>query len=143
MEESVRELFVVACTAGAKEDTLLYHSLQKQCCGDFYFFEHNQRGLPACYNEYLDRFAGSDRILLLVHSDVAIADIFFREKLADATKLFNVIGLAGSSTFDLQKTTPHYAWTVWPRECLSGLSSICLATARPVGFAWAQRRDVA
>jgi hypothetical protein len=116
----VRDLFVVACTAGAKEDTLLYRSLQKQRFDAFFFFENNRRGLPACYNEYLDKLAGSDRILVLAHADVAIADIFCQEKLTDAAKLFNIIGLAGSSTFDLHKSTPHYAWTVWPRECLSG-----------------------
>jgi hypothetical protein len=110
----------VSCTAGAKEETLLYRSLQKLRFDDYYFFEGNRRGLPECYNEYLDRLAGTDRILVLVHADVTIADVFVQEKLTDAAKTFNIVGLAGSSKFDLHVQTPHYAWPVWPRECLSG-----------------------
>jgi hypothetical protein len=53
---------------GVKETTELYRSLQKLQIADYHFFEHNRRGLSECYNEYLDRFAGTDWIVVLVHS---------------------------------------------------------------------------
>jgi hypothetical protein len=116
----MRDFLFVSCTAGHKEETVLYRSLEKLLIHDYFFFENNRRGLPACYNEYLEKLAGTDRILVLVHSDVTIADIFVREKVDEATKTFNVVGLVGSSTFNFGLQTPHYAWPVWPRECLSG-----------------------
>ena len=116
----MRDLFFVSCTAGRKEETALYRALEKLGICDYFFFENNRRGLPECYNEYLDKLALTDRILVLVHSDVTIADIFVRDKVIEAARSFNVVGLVGSSKFNFDLQTPHYAWPVWPRECLSG-----------------------
>jgi hypothetical protein len=116
----MRELFFVSCSRGAKEATELYRSLQKLQIADYHFFEHNRRGLSECYNECLDRFAGTDRILVLAHSDVTVADVFVREKLNDAVGRFDVIGLAGSAYFDVGAQTATYAWPVWPPQYLSG-----------------------
>jgi hypothetical protein len=116
----VRELFFVSCSRGVKETTELYRSLQKLQIADYHFFEHNRRGLSECYNEYLDRFAGTDWIVVLVHSDVTVADVFVREKLNDALATFDVVGLAGSAYFDIGAQTTTYAWPVWPAQYLSG-----------------------
>jgi hypothetical protein len=116
----MRDVFFLSCTRGGKEETALYRSLQRLQIRDFHFIEHNQRGLPECYNEYLDKLAGTDQILVFVHSDVTIADVFVREKLNEAAKTFNIIGLVGSARFDFLVEREHYAWTVWPRDCLSG-----------------------
>ena len=34
--------------------------------------------------------------------------------------MFNVVGLVGTSYFDLNAPKADYAWTVWPRQHLSG-----------------------
>jgi hypothetical protein len=116
----MRDLVFVACARGAKEDTLLYRSLQNLQIGDFHFFEQNRRGLPDCYNEWLDRLAGTDRILVLAHADVSITDAFVREKLNEAIRQFQIVGLAGSAHFDPRAPVPCYAWGVWPAQYLSG-----------------------
>jgi len=116
----MRNLFFLSCARGAKEETPLYHSLQKLQVEDYFFFEGNRRGLPECYNEYLDKLAGTDCILVLVHADVTIADVFFREKLTKAAAMFNIVGLVGSADFDFRRDTPDYRWRAWPREWLSG-----------------------
>jgi hypothetical protein len=116
----MRELYFVSATRAAKEDTPLWVSLQALGIHDYFFFEHNQRGLPACYNEVLDHLAGSDRILVLSHADVTLADVFVRQKVNQALTVFDIVGLVGSSYFDVHKPTTHYAWEVWPIEHLSG-----------------------
>jgi len=116
----MRKMSFVTCTTGVKEQTLLYRSLQKLKITDYEFIEHNCRGLSECYNQWLDRYAGEDRLLVLVHSDVAIADVFIDEKLDAAAQAFNIIGLVGTTHFNFQAPVPHFAWPVWPREYLSG-----------------------
>lgn len=55
----------------------------------------NRQGLGAIYNRYLsDRHA--DKILVFVHDDVRIEDLFFVEKLNEAVRTFDVVGLAGN-----------------------------------------------
>lgn len=116
----MRELFFVSSTRDAKESTPLWISLQalgvKECC----FFENNRRGLAECYNEYLDKLAGSDRILVLAHADITLADVFVREKVNQAVTVFDIVGVVGSSAFDIRTPTDHYAWRMWPPEHLSG-----------------------
>ena len=115
-----RDIFVVSTAIAAKESTLIYPSLNKLGLGDFQIVEHNRRGLSEVYNDFLDRFAGQDLLLLLVHSDVVIFDAFIREKLGQASSVFNIIGLVGSSHFDPALRTPDFNWTIWPPQFLSG-----------------------
>lgn len=114
------DLFFVSCTRGAKEDTPLFASLRALGMGDFHFFEYNRRGLPECYNEWLDRLAGQDVLLVLAHDDVMLGDVFLREKLRLAVATFNIVGVVGSSYIDLRSNAPHYAWDRMPAEHLSG-----------------------
>jgi hypothetical protein len=116
----MRDFFFVSCSRGGKEDTPLYRSIQKLGISDYYFFENNRRGLPDCYNEYLNKLAGTDLVVVLAHADVTVADVFVREKLTHAAKTFSVVGLAGSAYFDLQLQTPSYEWEIWPQQYLSG-----------------------
>lgn len=116
----MRELFFVSCTPGRQEDTPLWVSLQKLGINTFHFFEHNRQGLPACYNTYLNQHAGTNRILVLVHDDVTIGDVFIREKLDDAVLMFDIVGVVGSGYFDAQARPRNYTWSVWPREYQSG-----------------------
>jgi hypothetical protein len=116
----LRNIHVVAAAKGSKESTLIYESLGKLGISSFEVIEHNRRGLPLVYNEVLDRFAGQDRIVVLVHSDVRICDVFIREKLSAAAAAFNIIGVVGSAQFDPDRQTPNFAWTIWPEKVLSG-----------------------
>lgn len=55
----------------------------------------NQRGLGTVYNRFLNA-RHADKILVFVHDDVSIEDLFFVEKLNEAVRTFDVVGLAGS-----------------------------------------------
>jgi len=129
----LRDIFVVSTAIGPKESTLIYRSLGKLGLDAFQIVEHNRRGLSEIYNEFLDRFAGQDLIVVLAHSDVLIFDAFIREKLSHASTLFNIIGLVGSSHFDVAKETPAYGWAIWPPEALSGSVEHLLADG---SFRW-------
>jgi hypothetical protein len=116
----MKELLFVSATRGAKEHTPLWASLQALGVNSFHFFEHNQRGLPVCYNECLDRLAGSAQILVLAHSDITLADVFVREKVNHALTAYDIAGVVGSAWFDIHRQADNYAWQVWPAEYLSG-----------------------
>ncbi|HVX86845.1 MAG TPA: hypothetical protein VH253_18830 [Phycisphaerae bacterium] len=116
----MREIRFISTCRGAKEETPLYASLNRLGVGSRRFFEHNQRGLPECYNEALDDAAGSDTILVLAHSDVLIADSFAAEKLDQVIGWADVIGVVGSAHFHADIDAAAYRWSVWPREALSG-----------------------
>lgn len=116
----MRQIVWVSCCRGAKEETALFESLEKLAQPEAWFFEHNTRGLGTCYNEALERAAGSDRILALVHADVVVADAFAVEKLSDAMQWADVVGLVGSAAFDADVEKDAYRWSAWPREALAG-----------------------
>jgi GT2 family glycosyltransferase len=60
----------------------------------------NRHGLGTIYNRYLKpRYA--DKILVFVHDDARIEDLFFVDKLNQAIQEFDVIGLAGNQRPDL------------------------------------------
>lgn len=79
----MKELFFVSCTKGSKEETDLYRSLRKLGTDRSLFFENNQKGLSTCYNSVLDERAGRDEIVIFVHDDVTIGDLFIQEKLTE------------------------------------------------------------
>ena len=91
----MKKLSVVSCTRGRKEETDLYHSLRKLGTSCFVFIENNRNGLSTCYNRILDERAGRDEIVIFVHDDVTIGDLFLREKITTA--------------FD-ERTTQSQAW---------------------------------
>lgn len=65
----------------------------------------NREGLGVIYNRFLkSRYAS--KIVVFVHDDVGIEDLFFVEKLNAAIETFDVIGLAGNQTPDLA----HPSW---------------------------------
>jgi hypothetical protein len=69
----ISKLFIVSCTRGCKEETVLYRSLQRLGIDSFLFFENNEKGLSTCYNAVLDAKADSDEIVIFVHDDVSIS----------------------------------------------------------------------
>jgi hypothetical protein len=56
----------------------------------------NQRGLSELYNQSIYR-EGMDRILVFVHDDVWIDDLFFADRINHGLLHFDVIGVAGNS----------------------------------------------
>jgi len=100
----VRKLLIVSCTRGRKEETDLYRSLRKLGMDCFLFIENNQKGLSTCYNRILDEKADRDEIVIFVHDDVTIGDVFLQEKITEAfnQKDFAIAGLAGTSDFKIR-----------------------------------------
>jgi GT2 family glycosyltransferase len=116
----MRDLRIISTCQGAREETALHASLQKLGFTACHFFEHNRRGLSACYNEALDHAAGTDAILVLAHSDLVIADASAVEKIVAATQWADVLGLVGSAEFTADIEQNAYRWSAWPRAALSG-----------------------
>jgi hypothetical protein len=69
---------------------------------DFCIIRDNKRGLSDLYNEYLNKKEHQKDILLFVHDDVELEDIFLVEKLLNSP--YEVTGLAGAKSIDLSKT---------------------------------------
>src|SRR5882762_10327998 len=95
---AMRELFIVSCTRGRKEETDLYRSLRKLGPDSFLFIENNRKGLSTCYNRILDE------IVIFVHDDVTIGDLFLQEKITEAfdQRNYAIAGLAGTSDFKIR-----------------------------------------
>lgn len=55
----------------------------------------NSRGLPEIYNERIDAGDGSD-ILVFIHDDVWLDDIFFAAHLIEGLRRYDVLGVAGN-----------------------------------------------
>ena len=55
----------------------------------------NKAGLGTIYNRHLNG-RNKDKILVFVHDDCRIEDLFFGEKLNQAMKVFDVVGVAGN-----------------------------------------------
>jgi GT2 family glycosyltransferase len=118
----MRKLFIVSCTRGRKEETDLFRSLRKLGMDCFLFFENNQEGLPTCYNRMLDEKAGRDEIVIFVHDDVTIGDVFFQEKITEAfdQRNYAIAGLAGTSDFKIHPDLAVTSWFQPPPEAWSG-----------------------
>jgi GT2 family glycosyltransferase len=55
----------------------------------------NKRGLPDVYNENLAA-AANDSVVVLLHDDVWIDDLFFYQRVIEGLRTFDVIGVAGN-----------------------------------------------
>ena len=100
--------------------------------------EHNRRGLSTIYNEAIDREqkAGDFDALVLVHDDVYLTDVFWKEKLEKGFENYDIIGLAGTSYLSLKNmnlTTP-IAWHNSPKDRWVG--SVEHQTPNKDSFQW-------
>jgi hypothetical protein len=120
------KLLIVICTQ-AKTDAEfqklpIYPSLKKQYDVhspniDFHVFKDNKRGLSECYNEVLKDPKNANKIVLFVHDDVELEDLFLYEKLVDSP--YSITGLAGAKSFNRQ--SEKLAWHLSaPREDFVG-----------------------
>lgn len=55
----------------------------------------NSRGLPEVYNRRIDADDPSE-VLVFIHDDVWIEDVFFVDRVIEGLKIFDVIGIVGS-----------------------------------------------
>lgn len=130
----MNELFFVSCTRGRKEETALYRSLRKLGTDRFQFFENNQKGLPTCYNSVLDERGSRDDIVIFVHDDVTIGDLFIREKLTAGFDHndYAIAGLAGNPIFTINSRAKITPWWTPPQECHSGAVEHCGSDSSPI-----------
>ncbi len=57
---------------------------------------NNRAGLPAVYNRQISE-ENREKILLFVHDDVWLDDCFVYDRLQEALKVFDIVGLAGNT----------------------------------------------
>lgn len=111
-----QKLLIVTCTQAKTSEEFvqkpLYKSLQKQCelnsNVSFHIFKDNKRGLSECYNEVLYDPSNANKIVLFVHDDIELEDIFLFEKLTNSP--YSITGLAGTKTFN--KRSDKLAWHI-------------------------------
>ena len=60
------------------------------------FHTNNKVGLPSIYNQYINKDF-EDKILVMVHDDLYIDDLRLEEKIYQALKTYDLIGLAGTT----------------------------------------------
>jgi hypothetical protein len=77
--------------------------LDSLCCDvELHIKFENTRGLSECYNEYIDELADKCDVLLFVHDDVYVDDRRMGQKLKESLETFDIIGLAGTSSWQVQ-----------------------------------------
>lgn len=84
-------------------------------------FYENVKGMSTCYNEALSkaRMSGLDTdVMIFIHDDVMINDMFIFEKLFTDFQIYDVIGLAGARRFSL--TTMPVCWHAAPKDSFTG-----------------------
>jgi hypothetical protein len=110
----MNKLLIVTCTKAKTdkefESRPIYQSLKKQFESnadiDFCVFKDNKKGLSECYNSVLKDSNNADKVVLFVHDDVVLEDLFLYEKLINSP--YSITGLAGAKTFN--KSIDKLAW---------------------------------
>lgn len=106
---------IITCTRAKTQQEFeqrpIFESLEKQAKTnsniDVVVVKNNKKGLSVVYNEFLAA-ANSNEILLFVHDDVVLEDLFLYEKLVKSP--YAITGLAGAKTFN--KRSQNLAWHV-------------------------------
>lgn len=110
----INKLLIVICTQAKTdkefEQKPISLSLKKQYEStsniNFHIFKDNKRGLGSCYNEILKDPSNIDKVVLFVHDDVVLEDLFLYEKLMSSP--YSITGLAGTKAFN--KQADKMAW---------------------------------
>jgi hypothetical protein len=130
-----RHVRFVSCTRSDRQEfltrSLLGHTVSKlspilgrNMSLDLY--ASNIEGLPAQYNKSIEKALKEFKkdelpIMLFVHDDVRIEDLFFYEKLVMSMQLAPIVGLAGSSSFN-----PLQEPVAWPQKAFKDKFSGCV-----------------
>lgn len=98
-----KQLYFVSATAKkCKEDTLIFKSLNQMFqlgiikAGSYNIITDNKEPLAKVYNQFLNTRFYKEKIVVFVHDDVMIEDMFIKSKLNDAMKTFDIVGVAGT-----------------------------------------------
>jgi hypothetical protein len=83
-----------------KEKSQLYPFLEKEKNIKYTIIYQNKVGLPKIYNTFISEDNRNER-LIFVHHDVSIEDIFLCEKLDSAFLKYDIVGLAGSKSCNI------------------------------------------
>jgi SAM-dependent methyltransferase len=75
-------------------------------------FDNNRTGLSALYNAAIEQAASSPAILVFVHDDVSLNDFFWTERVREALRQFDVVGLAGNR----RRVPQQPAWAFATRD---------------------------
>jgi len=111
-----QKVLVVVTTPKSRseyEDSKEYKSLEKiiydntytdnggtNCRVELDIVDYNTEGLPSVYNRYMNS-KYSEYIVCFIHDDVAVYDNNLYEKLVEAHKTHEVVGLAGATKINL------------------------------------------
>lgn len=125
---------IVSCTKETEKDFYKKTPLGRSLCkinvmdlnsdvSSMIFFE-NTKGISECYNTALNTIYSkvpdkNEHIVIFIHDDVFINDMFMFEKLQDGISRFDVIGVAGSNDFSLKRIP--VTWHNSDRNSWSGL----------------------
>jgi GT2 family glycosyltransferase len=77
----------------------------------------NTKGLSECYNEFIDELSDKCDIMVFIHDDVYLDDRRLSKKLKEATENFDIVGLAGTGSFQVQSPA---IWNNSDKESWSG-----------------------
>jgi hypothetical protein len=110
----MNKLLIVTCTKAKTdkefEQRPIFSSFKKQYETNSniepFIFKDNQKGLSECYNEILKDPKNQDKMVLFVHDDVVLEDLFLYEKLMNSP--YSITGLAGTKSFN--KKADKMAW---------------------------------
>lgn len=103
MDKASPGITVVVATRLSKEDflerSLLGKTLVRRASVTrVHLFPDNKRGLSEIYNEAARlNEAGPDQILMFLHDDVMLVDLFWEERVISALQTFDVLGVAGTT----------------------------------------------
>jgi hypothetical protein len=111
----MKQVIVVVCTLSKTLDDFktkpIFNSLEKHHKNygnlfDIRIVKDNHKGLSEVYNEFINNDEFKNNILLFVHDDVELDDLFLVEKLNASP--YTVTGLAGTKSCDLN--SEKLAW---------------------------------
>lgn len=90
---------------------------------DFLIIDDNTKGLSECYNNAIDKVLAKETdksdAIIFCHDDVCINDMFVLEKLEEAFKTYDVVGVAGTRKFSLN--TMPVCWHASPKSFWGGM----------------------
>jgi hypothetical protein len=119
-------ILVSATQKDSQSETLLYTSVSRLPDDNIWgsaFITNNTRGLSEVYNEainakeYVRTYYDND-ILLFCHDDLIIEDQYLEEKLENALTMFDVVGVAGTRSYQLGHPN---VWHKCPKEHMVGV----------------------
>src|SRR5690242_15138043 len=103
LEPSMHRKFRFVCATRHTVDAFFQQTALGRCLPHFSnpsvelrLFETNSAPLPAAYNQAISESQHDPAVLVFVHDDVCLCDLFWSERLAEGLSAFDVIGVAGN-----------------------------------------------